>query len=152
MVMLSVMLAEIRRRGFDFAGRFFDVDGGYDSDCNCNCEEPFWMDLIPSIMQRKDVANRGKPSRKETRLFNADEYRKRALIEGIFVAEETRRHQLHRRFVRLSVFCSYSRTVKPAFPLSKKPVGLQTTKDSKRPVACGRLHTRPYRPKPADGG
>ena len=28
------------------------------------------------------------------------EYRKRALIEGIFGAEETRRHQLHCRFVR----------------------------------------------------
>ena len=119
MVILPVMLAEIRHRGFDFAGRFFDADRGYDSDCNC--EEPFWMGLIPSIMQRKDVVNRGKPNRKkEARLFNADEYRKGALIEGIFVAEETRRHQLHRRFVRLSVFCSYSRTVKPAFPLSKK--------------------------------
>ena len=115
--MLPVMLAEIRRRGFDFAGRLFDADRGYDSDC----EELFWMGLIPNIMQRKDAINRGKPNRKkEARLFNADEYRKRALIGGIFVAEETRRHQLHRRFVRLSVFCSYSRTVKPAFPLSKK--------------------------------
>ena len=33
--MLPVMLAEIRRRGFDFAGNFFDGDKGYDSDYNC---------------------------------------------------------------------------------------------------------------------
>ena len=39
--MLPVMLAEIRRRGFDFAGNFFDGDKGYDSDYNC--ELLFWM-------------------------------------------------------------------------------------------------------------
>ena len=33
-------------------------------------------------------------------MFSDSEYRKRALIEGIFGAEETRRHQLHCRFVR----------------------------------------------------
>ena len=30
-----VMLDEIKRRGFDFAGHFFDGDRGYDSDDNC---------------------------------------------------------------------------------------------------------------------
>ena len=96
-VMLPVMLAEIRRCGFDFAGCFFDADREYDSDC----EELFWMGLSPNIKQRKDAVNRGKPNRKKAaRLFNDDEYRKRALIEGIFGAEETRQHQLHYRFVR----------------------------------------------------
>ena len=32
-------------------------------------------------------------------MFSDSEYRKRAPIEGIFGAEETRRHQLHCRFV-----------------------------------------------------
>ena len=35
--MLPVMLAEIRRRGFDFVGGFFDGDKGYDSDYNASC-------------------------------------------------------------------------------------------------------------------
>ena len=33
-------------------------------------------------------------------MFSDSEYRKRSLIGGIFGAEETRRHQLHCRFVR----------------------------------------------------
>ena len=97
--MLPAMPDEIKRRGFDFAGHFFDGDRGYDSDDNC--EKLFWMGMIPNIRQRKDAVNRGKPCRKKAaRLFNDDEYRKRALIEGIFGAEETRGHQLLCRFVR----------------------------------------------------
>ena len=97
--MLPVMLAEIRRRGFDFAGNFFDGDKGYDSDYNC--ELLFWMGMIPNIKQRKDAVNRGKSHRRKAAgMFSDSEYRKRALIEGIFGAEETRRHQLHCRFVR----------------------------------------------------
>ena len=38
--------------------------------------------------------------RKAARLFNRDEYPLRDLIEGIFGAEERRRHRLHCRFVR----------------------------------------------------
>ena len=57
--------------------------------------------MIPNIKQRKDAINRGKPSRKKAaRMSNDNEYRKRPLIEGIFRAEETRRHQLHCRFIR----------------------------------------------------
>ena len=97
--MLPVMLDEIKRRGFDFAGRFFNGDKAYDSDENC--EKLFWMGMIPNIKQRKDAVSRGKPYRKKAaRMFNDNEYRKRSLIEGIFGAEETRGHQLLCRFVR----------------------------------------------------
>ena len=97
--MLPVMLAEIRRRGFDFAENFFDGDKGYDSDYNC--ELLFWMGMIPNIRQRKDAVNRGKSyRRKAAGMFSDSEYRKRSLIEGIFGAKETRWHQLHCRFVR----------------------------------------------------
>ena len=59
------------------------------------------MGFIPNIKQRKDAANRGKPSRKKAaRLFDQDEYRKRGMIEGVFGAEEAKRHQLHCRFIR----------------------------------------------------
>ena len=90
-VMLPAMTTEIRRRGFDFTGHFFDADRGYDSDPNC--ADLFLLDMTPNIRQRMDAVNRGKPSRKKAAaLFNGDEYKKRALIEGIFGAEETRRH------------------------------------------------------------
>ena len=57
--------------------------------------------MIPNIKQRKDATSQGKPSRKKAAgLFNPDEYRLRALIEGIFGAEETRGHQLRCRLVR----------------------------------------------------
>ena len=59
------------------------------------------MGMIPNIRQRKDAVNRGKSHRRKAAgMFSDSEYRKRALIEGIFGAEETRRHQLHCRFVR----------------------------------------------------
>ena len=97
--MLPVMLAEIRRRGYDFSGSVFDADRGYDADYNF--EELFWMGMVPNIKQRKDAVSRGKPSRKKAAgLFDPYEYKTRALIEGIFGAEESRRHQLHCRFVR----------------------------------------------------
>ena len=97
--MLPAMPDEIRRRGFDLAGHFFNGDRAYDSDENC--ERLFWMGMIPNIRQRKDVVSRGKPYRKKAaRMFNDNEYRKRSLIEGIFGAEETRGHRLPCRFVR----------------------------------------------------
>ena len=59
------------------------------------------MGFIPDIKQRKDVVNRGKPSRsKAAKLFNQNEYKKRSLIKGIFGAEETKRYQMHCRFIR----------------------------------------------------
>ena len=84
--MLPVMLAGIRRHGFDFAENFFDWDKGYDSDYSC--ELLFWMGMIPNIRQRKDAVNRGKSHRRKTAgMFSDSEYRKRAMIEGIFGAE-----------------------------------------------------------------
>ena len=97
--MLPVMLDMMRRQELDLSGHFFDGDKGYDSDENC--EMLFEMGFIPNIKQRKDAVNRGKPSRsKAARLFDQDEYRNRGMIEGVFGAEETKRHQLHCRFIR----------------------------------------------------
>ena len=97
--MLPVMLDTMRRQRLDLSGRFFDGDKGYDSDENC--EMLFEMGFIPNIKQRKDAVNRGKPSRsKAARLFDQNEYRKRGMIEGVFGAEEAKRHQLHCRFIR----------------------------------------------------
>ena len=57
--------------------------------------------LFPNIRQRKDAVNRGKPGRKKAAgLFGQDECRKRGMIEGVFGAEEAKRHQLHCRFIR----------------------------------------------------
>ena len=99
MTMLPAMLAEIKRRGFDFAGCVFDCDKGYDSDYNCGLI--FEMGMTPNIKQRKNAVSRGKPHRKKAAgLFDGEEYKERSLIEGVFGAEETRRHQLHCRFVR----------------------------------------------------
>ena len=59
------------------------------------------MGMIPNIRQRKDAVNRDKSHRrKAASMFSGSKYRKRALIESIFGAEETRRHQQHCRFVR----------------------------------------------------
>ena len=97
--MLPVMLDMMRRQWLDLSGYSFDGDKGYDSDENC--EMLFEMGFIPNIKQRKDAVNRGKLSRsKAARLFNQDEYRNRGMIEGVFGAEETKRHQLHCRFIR----------------------------------------------------
>ena len=97
--MLPVMLDMMRRQGLDPSGRFFDGDKGYDSDENC--ETLFEMGFIPNIRQRRDAVNRGKPGRKKAAgLFGQDECRKRGMIEGVFGAEEAKRHQLHCRFIR----------------------------------------------------
>ena len=97
--MLVPMLDEIRRRGFDFADRLFHADKGYDAEYNYWMI--FWTGMIPNIKQRRGATNRATPNRKKAaRLFDQDEYRLRALIEGVFGAEESRRHQLHCRFVR----------------------------------------------------
>ena len=59
------------------------------------------MGMIPNIRQQKDAVNRDKPHRRKAAgMFSDSEYRKRALIEGIFRAEETRRRQLHCRFAK----------------------------------------------------
>ena len=59
------------------------------------------MGMIPNIKQRKDAVNRGKPNRrKAAEIFDEQEYRKRAMIERIFGAEEAKRHQLHCRFLK----------------------------------------------------
>ena len=96
---LPDMLAGIKNHGFDFSGCVFDGDRGYDSDANF--AELFWMGMMPNIKQRAGAVNKDKPDRKRAAgMFDAGQYRMRALIEAIFGAEETRRHQLHCRFVR----------------------------------------------------
>ena len=57
--MLPVMLAEIRRRGYDFLGSVFDADPGMTDYNSCSG----WA--LPNIKQRKDAVSRGKPSRKK---------------------------------------------------------------------------------------
>ena len=97
--MLKPMLEEIRRRGHDLAGRRFSADRGYDSDKNC--EAVLAAGWIPNIKGRRNPVNRGKPSRKKAAgMYDPGEYRLRGMCEGIFGAEESRRHQLHCRFLR----------------------------------------------------
>ena len=61
----------------------------------------FEMGMTPNIKQRKNAISRGKPHRKKAAgLFDGEEYKERSMIEGVFGAEETRRHQLHCRFIR----------------------------------------------------
>ncbi len=59
------------------------------------------MGMIPNIKQRKDAKNRDKPNRrKAAEMFDGVVYRLWGMIEGVFGAEEPRRHQLQCRFVR----------------------------------------------------
>ena len=91
-------LLKIKHLGFDFSGRIFNADGAYDMEYIF--EYIFWMGMFPNIKQRKGSTNHKTPKRKKAaERFNLAEYEKRRLIEGIFGAEETRRYQLHCRFV-----------------------------------------------------
>ena len=61
----------------------------------------FWTGMIPNIMQRQGATNRATTNRKKVvGLFDQDEYPLSAMIEGVFGAEEGRRHHQHCRFVR----------------------------------------------------
>ena len=60
-----------------------------------------WTGMIHNIKQRRGATNRTTPNRKKAaRLFNQDEYPLRALIEGVFGAQESGGRRLHYRFVR----------------------------------------------------
>lgn len=102
--MLPAMLKRIKKFGFDFSGRYFNADRGYDSDENCR--EIFESGMVPNIKQRQYRSRPGAPPNpaKTYRelaagMFNPAEYTQRSFIEGIFGAEEARRHQLHCRFL-----------------------------------------------------
>ena len=98
-IKLPTVPHKIRRQGFDTSGRFFNADGGYDSDGNC--EELSWMHIMPNIKQRKDAKNRDKPNRrKAAEMSDGVVYRLWGMMYGAFGAEETRRHQLQHGFVR----------------------------------------------------
>ena len=95
--MLKPMLDEIKRRGYDVAGRRFSADRGYDSDANCRAV--FEMGMIPNLKQRDNAVSRGLPYRKKAaRIYDPEEYKKRGMCEGVFGAEEARGHRLHCRF------------------------------------------------------
>ena len=96
--MLPSMLDGIQQQSLDLGQSVLNADRGYDSDDNCG--KAFDMGMIPNIKQRKDAVSRGKPNRRKAAgIFDEQEYKKRSLIEGIFGAEETKRHQLHCRFL-----------------------------------------------------
>ena len=102
--MLPVMLNLIQKHGFYFYGRDFIADRGYDA------EENFiiilLMKMIPIIKQRQYSKKKKNPAmdpktcrEASAHLFSPSRYSTRALIEGVFGAEETKRHQLHCRFL-----------------------------------------------------
>ena len=97
--MLPPMLYEMRRQHLLPNPSIFHADRGYDS--NYNCQVLFEMGMTPNIKQRNISVNRGKPYRRRAaKIFNEEEYRQRGIIEGIFGGEESKRHQLHCRFIR----------------------------------------------------
>ncbi len=102
--MLPVMLEMVKKFGFDFYGRDLIADRGYDAENNFRIVME--MGMIPLIKQRRYSSKPYDPAKTpETyrelaaQLFDPSRYDTRALIEGIFGAEETRRHQLHCRFL-----------------------------------------------------
>ena len=96
--MLPPMLAGMKRHGLLFGPSVLHADRGCDS--NHNCQVPFEMGIAPNIKQRTRSANRGKPYRsRAARIFGETGYRQRGTIEGIFGGEESKRHQLHCRFI-----------------------------------------------------
>ena len=101
---LPVMIKLIQKYGFEFYGRSFLADRGYDAEENYKIIFNIGMRAI--IKQRKYFSQYGKPAKDpETYrqlaalLFDPSMYAIRALIEGIFGAEETKRHQLQCRFL-----------------------------------------------------
>ena len=97
--MLPPMLYEMRRQHLLPNPSIFHADRGYDS--NYNCQVLFEMGIIPNIKQRSISVNRGKPHRsKAAKIFDEEKYHQRGMIEGIFGGEESKRHQLHCRFIR----------------------------------------------------
>ena len=96
--MLPPMLTEMKQ-GLLPGQSVFHADRGYDS--NRNFQVLFEMGITPSIKQRIHSVNRGKPYRgRAAKISDEMEYRQRGMIEGIFGGEESKRHQLHCRFIR----------------------------------------------------
>ena len=93
---LRTMLNRLKKYRLDFAGSTFNGDRGYDG--NKNFQSVFNMNMLPNIKQRKNSKNKNSSSKKNkyrkkaAKIFNASIYRYRGLIEGIFGAEETKRH------------------------------------------------------------
>ena len=97
--MLPPMLTEMKRQGLLPGPSVFHADRGYDS--NRNFQVLFEMGITHNIKQRIHSVNRGKPHRsRAAKIFDEIEYHQRGMIEGIFGGEESKRHQLHCRFVR----------------------------------------------------
>ena len=78
---------DMRRHGFGSAGRLSRADRGYDAEYGSWLI--FWMGMIHSgTGQRRGAANRAAPNRRRAAgLFDRDEHRLRALIEGVSGAE-----------------------------------------------------------------
>ena len=76
----------------------FHADRGYDS--NYNCQILFEMGMMPNIKQRRLSVNRGKPYRsRAVKIFDEEEYPQRGIMESVFGGAESKRHQLHCRFI-----------------------------------------------------
>ena len=96
--MLPPMLAKMERQSLSPGPSVFHADRGYDS--NHNCQILFEMGIVPNIKQRGGAVNRGKPYRsRAAKIFDEEEYRQRGMIGGVFGGEESKRHQLHCRFM-----------------------------------------------------
>ena len=96
--MLPPMLAEMGRQSLSPGLPVFHADRGYDS--NHNCQILFEMGIVPNIKQRGGAVNRGKPNRsRAAKIFDEEEYRQWGMIGGVFGGEESKRHQLHCRFM-----------------------------------------------------
>ena len=84
-VLLS-LLRGIKKTGINVSGMMFHADRGYDSDNNAKLVME--QKMRPNIKQRKDVANTRMPFRKKaSEMFDAEAYKSRGMIEGIFGAE-----------------------------------------------------------------
>ena len=97
--MLPAMLGEIKRQDLLPGPSIFHADRGYDS--NHNCRILFEIGMIPNIKQRNTGVSRHRSDRgRAARIFDEEAYHQRGMIEGVFGGEESKRHQLHCRFVR----------------------------------------------------
>ena len=68
-----------------------------------NCRVVFGMGMMPNIKQRSGATNCGKRYRRQAaRIFDAEAYRQRGLVEAIFGAEATGGHRLYCRYRKRS--------------------------------------------------
>ena len=95
---LPPMLGEAKRQDLLAGPSILHADRGTTPTTTARC--CLRWGSPPNIKQRRGSVNRGKPYQSRAAEIFDEEYHQRGMVEGIFGGEESKRHQLHCRFIR----------------------------------------------------